>query len=358
MKRTGLIAQTMSAFLLMGFSTQANARAVSQTLLAEHVIAQQGLGLGLSSTSFWTQLVLLIEPEFLPQNTCSALSSGGRSGAIDVLSFHNGKKKYSTTANFYFDSACKKPYIAASSKYVTVSKSKETSGTIHSTYTGVTGFALGKYDVSVELVQKASDDFQVWGVGTFAVSKTTVASIGFACEVRVVTDSPASSSNPAIPCTYSLAQKFPSLKQSLAFVTKLKLKGNPSSSKDPVKFEGEQSQTVTSPNNLTVISPAAYALAISGSQQTTYGSAAPQGSSSNFSLFPAKPTLWSITDAAHDIALSTAVTDNKTRGSKGTITTISTGKTLATFTVDQSGTGSIKYSDGSTAAITSWILSN
>jgi hypothetical protein len=358
MRKAGVPTKTLSVLLLACFASQADAKTVSQTLVAEHAIAQQGLGLGLSSTSFWTQLVLLIYPGFLPQNSCSALSSSGqRGGAIDVLSFQNGKKKFSTTANFYFDSGCKKPYIAASSKYVAAAKSKDTKGTIHAAYTGVTGFALGTYDVNVDLVQKSSNDFQVWGAGTFKVSKNTAASIGFACELHIVSNA-GSRSDPAIPCTYALAQNFPSLKQSLAFVTTLKLKGTPSGSIDPVKFEGEQSQTVTSPNDLTVVSPAAYKLAISGSQQTTYGSAAPQGSSANFSLFPPKPTKWSITDTAHDIAFSTAVTDEKTRGSKGAITQISTGTTLATFTVDQSGTGSIKYSDGSTAAITSWLLSN
>jgi hypothetical protein len=39
-----------------------------------------------------------------------------------------------------------------------------------------------------------------------------------------------------------------------------------------------------------------------------------------------------------------------------TIIQLSTGATLATGSVDQSGTGTITYSDGSSAAITSWTL--
>jgi hypothetical protein len=41
-----------------------------------------------------------------------------------------------------------------------------------------------------------------------------------------------------------------------------------------------------------------------------------------------------------------------------TITRVSTGVTLATAAVDHSGTGTITYSDGSSAAITSWTLAD
>ncbi len=43
---------------------------------------------------------------------------------------------------------------------------------------------------------------------------------------------------------------------------------------------------------------------------------------------------------------------------KATVTAISTGANLATLGVDQSGTGTIDYADGTKAAITSWLLAD
>ena len=47
-----------------------------------------------------------------------------------------------------------------------------------------------------------------------------------------------------------------------------------------------------------------------------------------------------------------------TRAMSLTIAQVSTGATLATGSIDHSGSGSITYSDGSTAAITSWTLAD
>jgi hypothetical protein len=52
------------------------------------------------------------------------------------------------------------------------------------------------------------------------------------------------------------------------------------------------------------------------------------------------------------------VIDNTTRKLSMTITRVSTGATLATGAADQSGTGNITYSDGSSAAITGWTLAD
>jgi len=70
------------------------------------------------------------------------------------------------------------------------------------------------------------------------------------------------------------------------------------------------------------------------------------------------PTSWTLSDAAHDEKIVVQVTDNTTRDSSITITSISTGSVIATGQVDQSGTGSITYSDNSKAAITGWTLAN
>jgi hypothetical protein len=52
------------------------------------------------------------------------------------------------------------------------------------------------------------------------------------------------------------------------------------------------------------------------------------------------------------------VASNTVRNSVGRITQLSTGAVLATIAVDQSGTGTVTWSDGGTAAITSWTFAN
>jgi hypothetical protein len=74
-----------------------------------------------------------------------------------------------------------------------------------------------------------------------------------------------------------------------------------------------------------------------------------------FAFFPPTPT---ITDAAHDEQFQITLVSNATRDLAATITRTSTGAPLATATIDQSGTGTNAYSDGSTAAVTSWTLAD
>jgi hypothetical protein len=52
------------------------------------------------------------------------------------------------------------------------------------------------------------------------------------------------------------------------------------------------------------------------------------------------------------------VVDNNTRNLTITIKQVSTGITLATGALDQSGSGTITYSDGSIAAIANWTLAD
>jgi hypothetical protein len=76
----------------------------------------------------------------------------------------------------------------------------------------------------------------------------------------------------------------------------------------------------------------------------------------SFSLFPPTPTSWTLTDTTHDQQIVISVIDDTTRDTSILITQISTGNTLASGTVDQSGTGSITYSDNSVDAVTNWTL--
>ena len=90
---------------------------------------------------------------------------------------------------------------------------------------------------------------------------------------------------------------------------------------------------------------------------STYGTTADAGGAASFSLFPPTPTGWNVTDAAHDQVFAITVADNSVRNLVGSLKRISTGATLATIALDQSGSGTITYSDNTTAPITGWMLS-
>jgi hypothetical protein len=108
---------------------------------------------------------------------------------------------------------------------------------------------------------------------------------------------------------------------------------------------------------MSIYAPSQTALAIHG-KKNIFGSVTTAGSAAGFSLFPPTPTGWSITDTAHDTKFEIAVIDDTTRVSKGTVTQISTGTVIATFNMDQSGTGTIRYSSGKKEPVTSWLLAD
>jgi hypothetical protein len=123
-----------------------------------------------------------------------------------------------------------------------------------------------------------------------------------------------------------------------------------------VTFTGGGSSVTGPIGGLTLTNPTSSSFVIQGG--TAFGSTTGSGGSAAFALFPPTPTSWTLTDAAHDQQLVISVIDNTSRNSSITITQTSSGTTLATGTVDPSGTGTIHYSDGSTAAITSWTLAD
>ena len=105
---------------------------------------------------------------------------------------------------------------------------------------------------------------------------------------------------------------------------------------------------------LTLTAPQPLSMVVQGGTQ--YGTTSASGGAATFSLFPPTPTGWSVSDPGHDQTFTINVVSNTVRNSVGTITRISTGAVLATVALDQSGSGTITYSDGSVAAVTSWTL--
>lgn len=124
-----------------------------------------------------------------------------------------------------------------------------------------------------------------------------------------------------------------------------------------VTFQSAGSTVETGvPGSLTMTAPTIDTLQVSGGK--TYGGSTLSGYGGDLSAFPPAPTGWTLTDAAHDQQFQITLVASPPGMFEATITQISTGKMLATATLDQSGTGTITYSDGSTAAVTDWLPAN
>jgi sugar lactone lactonase YvrE len=119
-----------------------------------------------------------------------------------------------------------------------------------------------------------------------------------------------------------------------------------------LRYSSAGSSVVIGPlGGLKMTAPTVSTLAITGG--TSYGSATFQGYAGDLAVFIPTPTGWTATDKAHNQQFQIAETSSRTF--TGSITQISPSKTLATFTLDISGTGSIAYSDGSKAAVTNFL---
>jgi hypothetical protein len=172
-----------------------------------------------------------------------------------------------------------------------------------------------------------------------------------------------SGSSVTVPCAGGIAQDFPALGTAIGAVTPLTLVvslGN-NDALEGVTFSGGGTAVTGALGSLVLTNPSPTSLVIASSGGTapaTYATTTANGSASAFSLFPPTPTGWTLSDSGHDMQIEVTVTDDTTRNLTATITTISTGVTLATGTLDKSGTGSITFSDGTVETVTSWTLAD
>lgn len=346
----GFIGSLCVLALSMGaFASEAHA--VPQTLVEQRMLTQEGLAIAFASTVLQSQLEMLITSLVGTKGSCSALV--GKAGSIKLSSLHQvSKKEYKSKIAVYFDTKCKSLYITANPDIT------EKGGVINvvetADYTSPTGFKLGSMAVNENATLDGTDVKGVSGLGKFRVSGSNAdIYLGLACKFSDLS----ASKVPPFPCEGGIAQDFSKLKESLASVTPLTLTLEGKHGGKGVKFSGTSSDMVTGAlGALSITTPSQFKLGIGGKAKR-YGTAVTSGAAASFSLFPPTPTSWKIVDKKHGATFSIAVESDATRASTGKVVQISTGHTLATFTVDQSGTGSITYSDKSSAKITSWLLS-
>ena len=322
-------------------------------VIAQHALAQTGLAVALASTVLQSQLQIIVANSF-QHTSCSALTGGG-----SVLG-----NPTANTVTVYYDNACSQPYILANPVSTKTTRSDGVQLAVAETatyYSPGTGAAIGTMAMNeTAFLATATNAMQLYGTGTFtpAGSAPTPVQLGLYCSSIPLAFAIGTTSLD-VPCAGGVAQDFPALNLALGAVTPLTL----TIGVDPttgaatnVTFAGGGTAVTGPQGSLTLSNPSPNSLLIKGG--SAYTTSMASGGAAAFALFPPMPTAWTLTDATDDEQLQISVIDNTTRSLSMTITRASTGSTLATATLDQSGTGSIHYSDGSTAAITSWTLAD
>lgn len=310
-------------------------------LLEQRMLAQQGLAVAQASTVLQSQIAVMLtarnpsQPCQIAQDGSSYRKTGGGSTPpMDV--------------SIYYDDACTRPYMQ---EHVTVFTTD--AGLSHivalATYLGPTGTTLGTvaFDEYANLGLSGSYIVgSIYGLGTFTpVNGAPIVSLGLNCMLNA---------NAPLPCQGGIVQNLPALGKSIGSVTSIVVTPPDTSGAGPVTFAGTSVLTTGSLGSLTLTAPQPLSLVVQGG--TPYGASSATGGEGSFSLFPPMPTGWTVSDAAHDQTFTISVVSNAVRNLVGTITQISTGTVLASIAVDQSGTGTITYSDGTVAAVTNWTL--
>jgi len=325
-------------------------------LVAEHALAQTGLSIALASNVLQSQMYVFFDAG-TQSAPCNALSGGGsvQTGATPTASTE-GHPVYPVTV--YYDANCKQPYIAADITGLT--QTGDGSGIIveTATYYGLNGTTIGTMNLNETIAETLSSGaiqgLSVNGLGTFtpASGARTPVQLGLSCTLASLFGAT------NVPCQGAVAQDFPALNLAIGGITQINLNiaHNAQGEATSVSFSGGGSSFTGPIGSAKLTNPSPSSFVMPGG--TAFGSTTTSGGAAAFALFPPTPTSWTLTDAAHDQTIQISVIDNTSRNSSITIKQVSTGKTLATGTVDQSGSGSITYSDASTAAITSWTLAD
>jgi hypothetical protein len=306
------------------------------SVVAEHALAQTGLAIGLASTVLQSQIAIL-EAVVEQSSSCVALTGGG-----SVLSNGNG-----TAVTIYYGPDCNQPYIVATPNTTSTDSSFVIAET--AVYYGLSGTEIGTMTLNETATFNQDGSVNLYGLGIFTPlsGARTPVQLGLYCAIASATSA---------QCGGGIAQNFPALELAIGAVTPLNLSLNLSDSTAPVTFTGGGSALSGATGSLTLTNPSPTSLVIKGG--TAFATTTSSGGAAEFSLFPPTPTAWTLADPAHDQVFSISVASNTARNLTMKITQPGRGGTLAIGAIDQSGSGTITYSDGSTATITNWTLSD
>lgn len=332
----------------------------SAETIAEHAIAQQGFAIALASNVLQSHLLFVSGvtdsgPDW--NGTCNALSadihSGGtRATAAPPASGHDFPAV--VHVEIFYDGLCAARYMAADVALTEVDSATSTTYSVSNL--SIQYYAVDGVTPLVSLTTTASvtigndQSLSLHGLGHLqgVAGSNVVASLGLVCG--------AASGAQALPCAGGIVQTFPSLGIALGSVSPLTLTGNNNDASLDFASTVPAAFSSGTPASLSLGYTDATDTALKITGGSVYGSDQVSGHVAEFSLLPPPPTSWSANDVAHDLHFSISVIDANTRSLDVAITRISTNAVRASGHVDQSGSGTITFSDGSNALVRSWVM--
>lgn len=331
-------------------------------VIAEHAIAQQGFAIALASNVLQSHVLYVDE-----------VLNGGQDGiwsgacdALDDMDVHSGGVKATASPptseqgfpplvhiEIFYDGLCAARYMVADVALTSSGTEDAPTFSVSNLSThylaadGVTPLASLITTASVTLPTDGSLLLHGLGHLVGSAGSNVSADLGLVCG--------ATGGAQALPCAGGIVQDFSALAVAIGSVTPLSLHSAPD---DSLLFESVTPAAFSSgaPGSLLVgyLDTTDQALTINGG--TTFGSDEVSGQVATFSLLPPPPTGWTSIDNAHDLRFDISVTSASTRSLDMTIKRISTGATQASGHLDQSGSGLITFSDGSSVTVRSWVM--
>jgi len=301
--------------------------------VVQRALAQTGLSIGGMASSTFESQIQILKVLLGRISSCTALPGGG--------SIQPG-----TPITVYYDNACTQPYISANAE-LTMTAEKTGYITETATYYGLNGTVIGSLTLT-EYGQVSTGSATMYGTGAFisAGGAQTPVQVGMYCTLTASLQE---------PCGGGIVQDFPTLGMAIGVVPALTIDIGAKETAPPATFTGIASPVTGPLGSLKLTDVSATSIVIAGGTQLT--SFTVKGNEPAMELFPPPPTGWTVTDSADDQQLQITVAEGTTPFSVTlTIIQVSTGATLATGVVDQSGSGAIIYSDGTTSAIANWTL--
>ena len=318
--------------------------------LVTHLLAQQGLLVGMASNVLQNQLYLDVADQ-AGVGSCGSLDGGGSTELTS--SSHPSVSQIAETRVLYYAANCAQPYISSTATVTTTASGSQVDAT--AVYTSPAGTTLGSLTTHASTLDGASD-IKLAGLGTWVgAGGGPAVSLGLTC------DAPTASATvvPPFPCEGGVVQDFPSLGRALGSLTPLTMTIDTSGGGPVLTFSSASAATmeIGTLGSLSLALTPAAALAISGTPIATLADSV-SGQAATFSLFPPTPTGWGALDVVDGQSFQIAVADDTTRDLTGAVTAPgSATASYASFSLDQSGTGTISYGGGPPVAVTSWILS-
>jgi hypothetical protein len=315
------------------------------TVLDQHALVQSGLAVGLVSNALQIQLEVT-QVNSSAGTSCQALSGGGALKAGATVG----------TATLYYDSACTQPFVAADFTVSLMAGGKQEAYTQAVTYYSPRGTLIGTQSLHENFAEVLDGTgtavaVTINGAGTFTPAQgvRTPVQLGLYCTI------PVTSAAIELGCAGGVAQDLPGLGIALGSVTPLTLAFDLATGAG-LTFSGSGSTVISGPpGSLQLTVPSTNSIVITGGE-TSLASYSVTGGAAAFALFPPTPTGWTVSDPVNGLQLQITVVNDTTRNLRLSLTRTSTGTPVASGSLDQSGSGTVTFSDGTVETVTGWTL--